>query len=70
MSCIYCKEDYALINTTSKMSTKGDFYPGIVAGIDNRELYFASDADTYEPSHLEAFCKINFCPMCGCKLEV
>lgn len=69
MSCEYCKDDYTLIDTATKISRKSDCWPGITVGVENGELWVSAIADTYEPSCQEAFCKINFCPMCGEKLN-
>lgn len=68
MGCDYCRYDVAIIDTGTELSTKGDFYPGITAGVENDELWVISTADTYEPSYQEVSVKIKFCPMCGRKL--
>ena len=71
MVCDYCNPDIELplIETATKLSKKGDFYPGITVGVYNDELWVVAEADTYEPGCLEADVKIKFCPMCGRKLE-
>lgn len=68
MYCKYCEGDHTLIDATTELSMKGDFYPGITVGVDNDELWISSISDTYEPSFQEASIKIKFCPMCGRKL--
>lgn len=71
MSCEYCKAGsrYSpLIDTMERISSKGDFFPGILAGMSDGELWFQSVADTHEPSFQEASVDISFCPMCGRRL--
>lgn len=69
MACVYCNGERALLERIDKLSTKGDFYPGITVDIDENMLCIDSVADVYEPNYLEAEIKINFCPMCGRDLE-
>lgn len=69
MSCNYCTGEKNLIDHSDKLSLKGDFYPGIELGISSNELYVVAAPDTYEPGYLEDSVKINFCPMCGEKLN-
>ncbi len=68
MSCIYCNGGRALIDRSSRLSLKGDFWPGICVSLAGNELWVESVADTYEPNYMEETVKINFCPMCGEKL--
>lgn len=70
--CNYCQHGYQndyLINSATKMSKKRDFYPGVEVVIDDGTLWVTASPDTYEPGYMEEFVKINFCPMCGRKLE-
>ena len=53
----------------NKISSKGDFYPGIIAFVENNRLEIEAIPDTYENAYLEASVEINYCPMCGRKLE-
>lgn len=68
MECLYCSGSKSVLNTRTKLSLKGDFYPGIDVFIDDPILCIESYSDTYEPGFLEADVKINYCPMCGKKL--
>ena len=73
--CEYCKcywehDKKYLLSGRTDLSKKGDFYPGIDIHIDPEEnvLVVESVADVYEPTYMEEKIRINFCPMCGCKL--
>lgn len=68
MSCSFCNGDENLLTGRTKLSLKGDFYPGIDVCIDGKELYITAVADVYEPSYMEEHIEIHFCPMCGQKL--
>ena len=68
MSCIYCAGEIPILDTTTTLSKKGFFYPGITVGVEDGELWVTAVPDTYEPGYLEEDIKINFCPMCGEKL--
>lgn len=68
MSCEFCNGNKSLIDTNTRLSRKGDFYPGVDVCIECNVLYVAAIADVYEPNYTEAEVKINFCPMCGEKL--
>ena len=65
MSCVYCCGDRNLIECVDRLSTKGDFHPGIIASIYENTITIQAVADTYEPNFMEEDIKINFCPMCG-----
>lgn len=65
MSCEYCKGERPLLERINKLSTKGDFYPGIAVDIYENRLCIDAVADTYEPNYLEEDIEIKFCPMCG-----
>lgn len=72
MACKYCdwwckEHDHEdLINTRTKLSKKGEWYPGITATINELGyLTIEAVADTYEPGYLDHVIEINFCPMCG-----
>ena len=76
--CKYCEYSYdegmdvtSLIDTRTEYSSKGDFYPGVTVWIDPDDHTLNVDAvgDTYEPNYIAASVKINFCPMCGEKLN-
>jgi hypothetical protein len=69
LACKYCRDKRCVIEQCDRMSLKGNFYPGIVMGISHNELWVSSVSDTYEPDVQETSVKINFCPMCGEKLE-
>lgn len=69
MACDYCNGFSVLVRCSHRLSSKGNFYPGISAGIDDGELWIESIADTYEPSFMSEYIKINFCPMCGDRLS-
>lgn len=69
--CEYCK-DYnqkCLSERNDKMSRKGDFYSGIQTYIEENKLQINAVADVYEPNFTEKSIKINYCPMCGRRLE-
>ena len=71
--CEFCRNDgwsenENLINPSSHLSSKGDFYSGFTVYVDGDSLSIRAVADTYEPSYMEDEIKINFCPMCGRKL--
>lgn len=70
MSCEYCKGTSYLIERAGSLSHRGNFYPGIDVGIYGDVLFIEGCADTYEPNYIEEGVKINFCPMCGSKIEV
>ncbi len=63
--CDFCYKGKPLLDSRSKFSAKGDFYPGIEICIAGEKLNVACIADTYEPNCTEAGIKINYCPMCG-----
>ena len=71
--CEYCQvwPFKPLFNNRGKLSSKGDFYPGICVDIDpyERELCVFAVADTYEPGVVDAEIKIKYCPMCGRELK-
>lgn len=66
--CNYCSGEVPLCETSEKLSSKGDFYPGISAEIDGKTLCIIATADVYEPNYLDADISINYCPICGRKL--
>lgn len=70
--CEYCTDKYTnktLIDTCKELSKKRMIVPGIAVGIEDGELWVIASPDTYEPGYMEESVKINFCPMCGRKLE-
>jgi hypothetical protein len=69
--CEYCRcwDTKFLLERSEKLSFKRDAYPGISLCIDNDCLEVDACPDTYEPSFMEASVKINYCPMCGRKLD-
>lgn len=71
MSCDFCKmvNNEWIVDQRDKISLKGDFYPGIQAFIDGKELVIVAVADTYEPNFMESRIEIHFCPICGQKLS-
>jgi len=69
--CKYCDDNNDVyLYDDCKYSLKADCETGIIAYVLRNELLINSRADTYEPSYMEAETKINYCPMCGRKLEV
>lgn len=69
VSCRYCRDEEYIIEQCDRMSLKRDIYPGITVGITGNELWVSSVSDTYEPDYRGGSVKINFCPICGEKLE-
>jgi hypothetical protein len=70
MSCEYCRGTKYLIEREQILSRRGNFYPGIDVGIYGNVLFVEGSADTYEPNYIGEGIKINFCPMCGEKIEL
>lgn len=69
MRCEYCSGTEYLMERDSKLSRKGNFYPGIDMGIYGDVLFIEGCVDTHEPNYIEQGVTINFCPMCGAKLK-
>lgn len=68
--CDYCKGYAPFLKSSENLSLKGDFFPGVDMYLDGDELQLSISPDTYEPSYMEAYVKIRFCPMCGEELKV
>lgn len=65
--CECCKDYYSnkpILDTRTKLSNKGDFYPGIEVDIVFNKLSIVAVADVYEPGYVETDININYCPMC------
>lgn len=69
MSCKYCSGQEALFDDATKLSEKGDFYPGIDVWLNDGKLSITAIPNTYEPGIVEACVSIKYCPMCGSKLH-
>lgn len=69
MSCEYCNGSFYIVEREWQLSHRGDFYPGLDVGVYGNLLTIEGCADTYEPNYIEMCAEINFCPMCGEKLE-
>lgn len=69
--CRYCRENTPddLVSRSEEISRKGDFYPGMDVYISGRELCIECTPDTYEPSYMDAYIFIDYCPMCGRRLK-
>lgn len=68
--CKYCDDNECEeIYSDIKLGSKKDCNVGIDIYIQQNNLYVESSADTYEPSYNEAKVEINYCPMCGRKLN-
>ena len=68
--CKYCNNTgEMLFDTRTKLSSKGDFYPGIEVYVEDNKLEIAAVPDVYEPGYEEATIEINYCPMCGRSLK-
>lgn len=52
-----------------KYGSKSNGYVGMDVYIGDSSLCIDAVPDTYEPIFMEKEIKINFCPMCGKKLE-
>lgn len=69
VECIYCNEPYKDIICYEDIRNY-DQNEWIFVGLGNNgELSVSAHAGTYEPNYLEAYRKINYCPMCGRKLN-
>lgn len=66
--CPYCSGEKLLVSRSTKLSLKGDFFPGMDIWVEGDRLEVEVAPDTYEPGFMEESIKINFCPICGRKL--
>ena len=71
--CKYCEgwPTEHLYNTRTDVGKKSGGYPGLEVYIDipSNVMWIGGHADVYEPNFIEAEIEINYCPMCGRKLN-
>lgn len=67
--CKYCITYEDIYNDYKYSNKKEDSMYGISVHIENNIMMIDASGDTYESSYVEAEIKINYCPMCGRKLE-
>lgn len=67
--CKYCSGEKSLRCTRGRLSSKGDFAPGIEVFVERGMLYITAVADVYEPNYMEEEIEINYCPKCGRDLK-